>query len=85
LADSCEGARTPDLTALVMVVPLSARERDIATLAAPGESSKAIAEGMADRIAAVGGRLDVESRPGDGTRVSGSAPRDSGASTTPVA
>ena len=28
-----------------------------------------------DRIAAVGRRLDVESRPGDGTRVRGSAPR----------
>ena len=44
LAERCEGARTPGLTALVMVVPLTARERDIATMAAQGESSKAIAE-----------------------------------------
>jgi len=43
LAEACEGARTPGLSAVVMVVPLTARERDIATLAAQGESSKAIA------------------------------------------
>ena len=43
LAEACEGARTPALSAVVMVVPLTARERDIATLAAQGESSKAIA------------------------------------------
>ena len=43
LAESCEGARTPGLSSVVTVVPLTARERDIATLAAQGESSKAIA------------------------------------------
>ena len=43
LAETCEGARTPALSSVVMVVPLTARERDIATLAAQGESSKAIA------------------------------------------
>jgi DNA-binding CsgD family transcriptional regulator len=44
LAGSCEGARTPGLSAPVMVVPLTPRERDIATLAASGESSKDIAD-----------------------------------------
>ena len=43
LAETCEGAQTPGLSSVVMVVPLTARERDIATLAAQGESSKAIA------------------------------------------
>ena len=33
----------PGLSSVVMVVPLTSRERDIATLAAQGESSKAIA------------------------------------------
>ena len=44
LAGACEGARTPGLTSLDVVVPLTARERDVATLAAQGVSSKAIAE-----------------------------------------
>jgi DNA-binding CsgD family transcriptional regulator len=44
LGDACEGARTPRLTAIVMVVPLTARERDIAALASSGESSKEIAD-----------------------------------------
>jgi DNA-binding CsgD family transcriptional regulator len=44
LAASCEGARTPGLTAPVMVAPLTARERDIAALAAKGASSKDIAD-----------------------------------------
>jgi ATP/maltotriose-dependent transcriptional regulator MalT len=44
LARQCEGARTPGLTAPVVVVPLTARERDIAALAAQGDSSKEIAE-----------------------------------------
>ena len=43
LAEDCEGARTPGLASVVTVVPLTSRERDIATLAAQGESSKAIA------------------------------------------
>jgi DNA-binding CsgD family transcriptional regulator len=44
LGQACEGARTPALTALDMVVPLTSRERDIATLAAQGVASKAIAD-----------------------------------------
>ena len=43
LAEGCEGAQTPGLAAPVMVVPLTHRERDIAALAAQGESSKDIA------------------------------------------
>lgn len=44
LAEKCEGARTPGLSAAVMIVPLTARERDIAALASSGESSKEIAD-----------------------------------------
>jgi DNA-binding CsgD family transcriptional regulator len=40
----CEGARTPPLAAPSSFVPLTSRERDIAALAAQGESSKLIAE-----------------------------------------
>jgi DNA-binding CsgD family transcriptional regulator len=44
LVSSCEGAQTPALRTPVMVVPLTARERDIATLAAQGASSQEIAD-----------------------------------------
>ena len=44
LGRQCEGARTPGLTAPVVVVPLTEHERDIAALAAQGDSSKEIAE-----------------------------------------
>jgi DNA-binding CsgD family transcriptional regulator len=44
LAAGCEGARTPALDAPVLVSPLTPRERDIAALAAQGESSKEIAD-----------------------------------------
>jgi DNA-binding CsgD family transcriptional regulator len=44
LAGSCEGARTPLLAVQVSVSPLSPRERDIASLAARGETSRAIAK-----------------------------------------
>ena len=40
----CQGARTPLSTAVTAVVPLSAREREIALLAATGLASKDIAE-----------------------------------------
>jgi DNA-binding CsgD family transcriptional regulator len=44
LAAACEGARTPGLTAPVIVAPLTPRERDIASFAAQGASSKDIAD-----------------------------------------
>jgi DNA-binding CsgD family transcriptional regulator len=43
LAGRCEGAVTPGLAVPVMVSPLTPRERDVAALAAQGESSKEIA------------------------------------------
>jgi hypothetical protein len=43
LAQACEGARTPALAATDAAVPLTARERDIATYAARGETAKDIA------------------------------------------
>jgi DNA-binding CsgD family transcriptional regulator len=44
LAERCEGARTPALARGRGVVPLTPREREIALLAAGGQSSRAIAE-----------------------------------------
>jgi DNA-binding CsgD family transcriptional regulator len=44
LVSACEGARTPALAGPVLVAPLTPRERDIAALAAQGESSKDIAD-----------------------------------------
>jgi DNA-binding NarL/FixJ family response regulator len=44
LAAFCEGADTPGLIQADTVVPLTAREREIAVLAADGLSSKDIAE-----------------------------------------
>jgi DNA-binding CsgD family transcriptional regulator len=44
LAESCEGATTPVLLRAPTVVPLTAREREIALLAAAGQTSRAIAE-----------------------------------------
>jgi DNA-binding NarL/FixJ family response regulator len=44
LAALCEGATTPGLIHTDAVVPLSAREREIAVLATEGLSSKDIAE-----------------------------------------
>jgi DNA-binding CsgD family transcriptional regulator len=40
---ACEGARTPALATTTSLVPLSAREREIATFAARGETAKDIA------------------------------------------
>ncbi|MFJ5231431.1 LuxR C-terminal-related transcriptional regulator [Kitasatospora sp. NPDC088391] len=47
LRADCEGAATPGLTAAVdALTPLTAREREIARLAAAGTASRAIAEGL---------------------------------------
>ena len=43
LAAACEGARTPALVMPVELTPLTAREREVASLAAAGLSSEAIA------------------------------------------
>jgi DNA-binding NarL/FixJ family response regulator len=57
LAEGCEGAVTPGLVTPVMVVPLTPRERDIATLAANGESSKDIADRLFLSIRTVNNHL----------------------------
>jgi len=44
LAERCEGARTPGLVRARGVVPLTDREREVALLAAAGQTSRAIAE-----------------------------------------
>ena len=44
LSAQCEGANTPGLVRTPSVVPLTARERDVAMLAAAGHSSRVIAE-----------------------------------------
>ena len=44
LAPTCRGASTPALTTESSVVPLTAREREIAVLVAEGLSSKEVAE-----------------------------------------
>jgi DNA-binding NarL/FixJ family response regulator len=44
LALACEGARTPALAALTAPLPLTHREREIATLAANGPSNREIAQ-----------------------------------------
>jgi DNA-binding NarL/FixJ family response regulator len=57
LVAACEGARTPAMAARVMVVPLTSRERDIATLAARGHSSKDIAERLYVSVRTVNNHL----------------------------
>ena len=69
LAESCEGARTPALTIPVMVTPLTRRERDIATLAAQGVSSKDIADRLFLSVRTVNNHLqNVYSKLGVGGR-----------------
>ena len=61
--------RTPGLAVPVTVVPLTGRERDIATLAARGEPSKAIAERLFLSVRTVNNHLqNVYSKLGVGSR-----------------
>jgi DNA-binding CsgD family transcriptional regulator len=69
LAAACEGARTPALAAPVLVSPLTPRERDIAALAAQGESSKEIADRLFLSVRTVNNHLQsVYSKLGVGGR-----------------
>jgi Response regulator containing a CheY-like receiver domain and an HTH DNA-binding domain len=57
LAESCEGARTPALRAVAQPLPLTDREREIATLAAGGLSNREIAERLVLSVRTVEGHL----------------------------
>jgi DNA-binding NarL/FixJ family response regulator len=57
LAQACEGARTPALAALAAPLPLTAREREIVTLAACGLSNRQIAERLTVSVRTVEGHL----------------------------
>jgi DNA-binding NarL/FixJ family response regulator len=57
LAQACEGACTPALAALSAPLPLTPREREIATLAAGGLSNRQIAERLVVSVRTVEGHL----------------------------
>jgi DNA-binding CsgD family transcriptional regulator len=57
LASRCEGARSPALIEPEATVPLTRREREIATLAARGLSSPDIAERLTVSVRTVEGHL----------------------------
>jgi DNA-binding NarL/FixJ family response regulator len=57
LAAACQGARTPALTALTRPLPLTAREREIATLVAAGLTNREIAERLVVSVRTVEGHL----------------------------
>jgi DNA-binding CsgD family transcriptional regulator/tetratricopeptide (TPR) repeat protein len=69
LVEGCEGARTPALAIPMAVSPLTARERDIATLAAQGMASKEIADHLFLSVRTVNNHLQsVYSKLGVGGR-----------------
>jgi DNA-binding NarL/FixJ family response regulator len=57
LAQACEGARTPALAALAAPLTLTAREREIVTLAANGLSNRQIADRLTVSVRTVEGHL----------------------------
>jgi DNA-binding CsgD family transcriptional regulator len=83
LAEQCEGARTPALLAATQPLPLTEREREIATLVARGLSNRAIAERLVVSVRTIEGhvyracaKLGVTDRAGLGDllRASGAVP-----------
>ncbi|TWE27693.1 LuxR C-terminal-related transcriptional regulator [Prauserella muralis] len=57
LAEACEGARTPALAAAASPLPLTAREREVVTLAAQGLSNRDIARRLVLSVRTVEGHL----------------------------
>lgn len=57
LAEACEGARTPALVAAARPLPLTEREREIATMAARGMSNREIAARLFVSVRTVEGHL----------------------------
>ncbi|MGW5153121.1 LuxR C-terminal-related transcriptional regulator [Rhodococcus koreensis] len=62
LADTCDGADTPALREATQPSPLTARQREIITLAAQGLSNKQIAEKMTLSVRTIEGHLHRASR-----------------------
>ena len=62
LTDACDGARTPALTEALQPSPLTARQREIITLAAQGLTNKQIAEKLTVSVRTVEGHLYRASR-----------------------
>jgi DNA-binding NarL/FixJ family response regulator len=59
LAEHCEGARTPILAAAEKALPLTDREREVATLAAHGLTSRAIAQRLSVSVRTVENHLQI--------------------------